>query len=284
MSAKPHPLARLREEIDRIDSAIHALLVERGEIVGRVVEAKRAAGDTGSAFRPDREADLMRSIVLKAPGRWPVDAPENIWRVIVATSTWTQVPYAVHADISGGDIPMRESMRFHFGFTVPFIPAADSLAVISAVDASLGDLGMFRIDQSAALGVWWRGLERPSAPKIIARLPFAERPDHPVGLPVFVIARPQCDGLARESVLASIRAERWRMPAYAALAALGAELVSSAGDGSGAHLLIAHPAEVPPRALTDALIGAKCAPTCYVEVGCHARRFVLPDRNGQQGG
>lgn len=276
MSQPPLSLLQLRDEIDRVDAIIHAALVERGDIVGRVIEAKRAAGDTGSAFRPDREAALMRRIVLKEPGRWPLDAPENIWRVIVATSTYTQVPYAVHADISGGDIPMRESMRFHFGFTVPFIPAADSRAVISAVDGSTGDLGMFRIDQSAALGVWWKGLEHPAAPKIIARLPFAERVGHPVGLPVFVIARPQKEGLARETILASVRTERWRMPAFEALKAIGAELLSSAGDATGAHLLIAHPAEITPKALTDALAGAKCAPSRYVEIGCHANRFALP--------
>lgn len=275
MSAATPPLAHLRQEIDRIDATIHAALVERGEIVGQVIAAKNAAGDTGSAFRPDREADLMRRIVLKSPGRWPVDAPENIWRVIVATSTWTQVPYRVHADLSGGDVAIRESMRFHFGFTVPFVPAEDSRAVIAAVAASFGDLGMFRIDQSATLGAWWKGLEHPAAPKIIARLPFAERPDHPVGLPVFVIARPQKEGLARETVLASVRAERWRQPALEALGALGAELVASAGDANGANLLIAHPAELSAQGLTDALEGAKCAPSRYIEIGCHARRFRL---------
>lgn len=275
MSQPPLPLSRLREEIDRIDSAIHGLIVERGDVVGQVIDAKRAAGDTGSAFRPDREAELMRRIVLREPGRWPIDAPENIWRVIVATSTYTQVPYAVHADLSGGDAAMRESMRFHFGFTVPFVPAADSTEVIAAVDASHGDLGMFRIDQSAQLGAWWKGLERPAAPKIIARLPFAERPDHPVGLPVFVVARPQRDGLARETILASIRAERWRQQAFEALKSLGAELVAGAGDANGANLLIAHPAEIASQALTEALAGAKCAPTRYIEVGCHAHRFAL---------
>ncbi|MFY8115803.1 MAG: chorismate mutase, partial [Rhabdaerophilum sp.] len=264
MSAAAPPLAHLRQEIDRVDTVIHAALVERGEIVGQVIAAKNAAGDTGSAFRPDREADLMRRIVLKAPGRWPIDAPENIWRVIVATSTWTQVPYRVHADLSGGDVAIRESMRFHFGFTVPFVPAEDSRAVIAAVAASLGDLGMFRIDQSATLGAWWKGLEHPAAPKIIARLPFAERADHPVGLPVFVIARPQKEGLARETILASVRAERWRQPALEALAGLGAELVASAGDANGANLLIAHPAEVSAQGLTDALEGAKCAPSRYI--------------------
>lgn len=276
MSQPKMSLGALREEIDRIDAKIHALIVARGDIVGQVIAAKKAAGDTGSAFRPDREADLMRRIVLKNPGRWPLDVPENVWRVIVATSTFIQVPYSVHADISGGDIAMRESMRFHFGFTVPFVPAADSTEVIARVDHSHGDLGMFRIDQSAQLGAWWKGLEPASAPKIIARLPFAERSDHPVGLPTFVVARPQRDGLARETILASIRAERWRIQAHDALSTLKAELIAGAGDAVGANLLIAHDAEIPPSALTDALQAAKCAPTRYIEVGCHARRFSLP--------
>ncbi len=172
-------------------------------MVARVIEAKRAAGDVGSAFRPDREAELMRRIVNKPSGRWPVDTPENIWRVILATSTYTQVPYTVHADVSGGETPIRESMRFHFGFTVPFAPASDAKAVIRAVDEATGDLGVFLIAQAPGSGAWWEGLAAPGAPKIIARLPFAERPDHPAGLPVYVIAKPQNEGLARETIVAS---------------------------------------------------------------------------------
>ena len=153
--------------------------------------------------------------------------------------------------------------------------AEDAGEVIGAVDRSVGDLGMFRIDQPAGSGAWWTGLEPPGAPKIIARLPFAERQGHPVGLPVYVIARPQRDGLARETVVASVRAERWRPSARDALDAIGATLVAAAGDAQGARLLIDHPAEIDGNALTAALNSAKCAPMRYVELGCHARRFSL---------
>lgn len=272
-------LSQLRIEIDRIDSEMHALLVERGDVVGKVIEAKKAAGDVGSAFRPDREAALMRSIIEKDCGRWPRDVPENIWRVILATSTYTQVPYSVHADISGGETPIRESMRFHFGFTVPFAPAGDAKAVIRAVDEATSDLGVFLIAQAPGLGAWWEGLARPDAPKIIARLPFAERADHPAGLPVYVIAKPQNEGLARETIVASLQLERWRNDARAALAKIGAELVASAGNAQGAHILVAHETKVAPERLTDALNAAKCGPSRYAELGCHARRSVIAPRN-----
>ncbi|CAN1529796.1 Chorismate mutase II, prokaryotic-type [Rhabdaerophilaceae bacterium] len=272
------PLAQLRAEIDRVDAEMHRLFVERGDIVGRVIETKRAAGDTGSAFRPDREAELMRRLILKDPGRWPVDAPENIWRVILATSTYTQVPYCVHADISGGETPIRESVRFHFGFTVPFVAASHASAVIKAVDAAMSDLGVFLIEQGPGLGAWWGGLARANAPKIIAKLPFAERSDHPAGLPVYVIARPQNEGLARETIVASLQVERWRLEAVPRLGELGAELVASSGNAQGGNLLVTHPAEIKPDELTGALQAAKCSPSRYVEIGCHARRFTIAPR------
>lgn len=268
-------LNQLRIEIDRIDTKMHELLVERGDVVGRVIEAKKAAGDIGSAFRPDREAALMRRIIGKECGRWPVDVPENIWRVILATSTYTQVPYCVHADISGGETPIRESMRFHFGFTVPFAPAHDAKAVIRAVDEGIGDLGMFLIAQTPGLGAWWEGLAQPQAPKIIARLPFAERADHPAGLPVYVIAKPQNEGLARETIVASLQLERWRNEARAALKAIGAELVASAGNAQGAQILVTHESTLLPERLTDALNAAKCGPSRYAELGCHARHSAI---------
>jgi chorismate mutase len=266
----------LRQEIDRIDASLHALLVERGEVVGRVIDAKRAAGDQGSAFRPDREADLMRRLVLRDPGRWPLDTPENIWRVILATSTFTQVPYSVHADCSMGEIDIRESMRFHFGFSVPFVAAASAEAVIKAVDRSLGDLGIFPLEQADGLA-WWQGLAHLDAPKIIARLPFTERPDHPVKKPVFVIARPQKEGLARETIIASLQVERWRKEAQSAIEARGCVRLASAGNAHGANLLLAHPADLAPKDLTDALERVTCAPSRYTELGCHAKRFSLED-------
>jgi chorismate mutase len=272
-------LSQLRVEIDRIDSEMHALLVERGDVVGRVIEAKRAAGDVGSAFRPDREAALMRRIIDKDCGRWPVDVPENIWRVILATSTYTQIPYTVHADISGGETPIRESMRFHFGFTVPFAPAGDAKAVIRAVDEAGGDLGVFLIAQAPGLGAWWEGLLRPNAPKIIARLPFASRPDHPAGLPVYVIAKPQNEGLARETIVASLQLERWRNEARVALSDIGAELVASAGNAQGAQILVAHETKMTPDRLTAALNAAKCGVSRYAELGCHARHSAIAPRN-----
>ncbi|HEY5226393.1 MAG TPA: chorismate mutase, partial [Methylovirgula sp.] len=53
-------LADLRAEIDRLDARLHALLMERSEIIDRLIAVKASAG---SAFRPGREAEMMRQLV-----------------------------------------------------------------------------------------------------------------------------------------------------------------------------------------------------------------------------
>src|SRR5581483_6440072 len=113
-------LASLRAEIDQIDEAMHELLIKRGETIDRLIATKKTQ-ESGSAFRPAREADMMRRLVQRHKGILPLDTAESIWRVIIATFTHVQAPFSVHADLSAGDALMRDSARFHFGFTVPFV-------------------------------------------------------------------------------------------------------------------------------------------------------------------
>ena len=154
-------LADLRSEIDRIDAAMHELLMERGRIIDQLIEIKAHQGG-GSAFRPAREAAMMRAIVERHRGLLPLDTVEGIWRIIISTFTYMQAPYAVHVDVSRGDAPMRDSARFHFGFTVPCIPHASVDGVISAVEAGVGDLGMFAIDPKHGASAWWLRLSPTS--------------------------------------------------------------------------------------------------------------------------
>src|SRR6201984_1102347 len=191
-------LADLRREIDRIDEAMHGLLMERGEIIDRLIAPKKRQ-ETGFAFRPAREAEMMRRLVDRHRGILPLDTAESIWRVIISTFTYVQAPFSVHADLSAGDALMRDSARFHFGFTVPFVPHMGAASVVEAVTTSKGDLGLGPAFATAGAGPWWGALEFETAPKIIARLPFVERADHPAAMPVFVISRAAADAMVTET-------------------------------------------------------------------------------------
>jgi chorismate mutase len=265
-------LADLRRDIDRIDETMHGLLMERGEIIDRLIAAKRTQ-ETGSAFRPAREADMMRRLVDRHRGILPLDTAEGIWRVIISTFTFVQAPFAIHADLSAGDAHMRDSARFHFGFTVPFTAHMGAASVVAAVSDSKGDLGLVPAFAVAGAGVWWNALEFDSAPKIIARLPFVDRADHPAALPVFVVSRAAPDAMVREVEVWSVRVAGWSAKSAKALAPLAEAIAVPDRAFDGAALLVSVPQGGDIVAIIDALVTAGASVRATTLVGSHATRY-----------
>lgn len=259
-------LADLRREIDRIDEAMHRLLMERGAIIERLIAAK-GTGASGQAFRPGREAEMMRRLAERHAGLLPLDTAESIWRVIISTFTYVQAGYAVHVDVSGGDIPVRDSARFHFGFTPPLKSYAGPDRVIAAIARSKGDLGLVRAEDHVSAGPWWRLLEPPDAPKIIARLPFIERRDHPAGLPVYVLALPLADAAARDVICLATDAPE------ALVREAGGAVEEAVETADGPSRLVSAPGErLGPFHAALAAAGRRA-----VEVGAHAARFRVAE-------
>jgi chorismate mutase len=267
-------LAELRVDIDRIDASIHSLLMERGRIIDRLIAIKGRQGG-GSAFRPGREASMMRNLLQRHTGILPLDTVEGIWRIIISTFTYVQSNFSVHADDSGGDAAIRDTVRFHFGFTVPYVRHAGASAVIDAVAASRGDLGVVRLDGGIETGPWWTRLEDAGAPKIIARFPVVNRPNHPASLPVFVISKPVAEAASREVVLRCLKIDRWTDQARTALEKVKGVSLGAAADAIGLSLMIATPGDVADATIRDAFAHAGFADLKMFEIGSHAAIFEI---------
>ena len=267
-------LAQLRAEIDRIDNAMHGLLIERGEIIESLIAVKKTQ-ESGAAFRPAREAEMMRRLVERHRGILPLDTAESIWRVIIATFTYVQAPYSVHADLSPGEAAMRDSARFHFGFTVPFVAHAGSASVVAAVASSKGDLGLVSASAVAGGSAWWAALEGEARPKIIARLPFVERADHPAALPVFVLSRPVADAAVTEVEVWSMRVAGWGAAAARAVAPLAEAIAVPDRAFDGAALLVSVPVGRTLGEIAAALVKAGASVRSSALVGSHATRYTV---------
>jgi chorismate mutase len=276
----PANLADLRREIDRIDESMHRLLMERGDIIDTLIATKKTA-ESGSAFRPAREADMMKRLVERHKGLLPLDTVESIWRVIIATFTYVQAPFSVHADLSAGEAAMRDTARFHFGFTVPFITHMGTGGVTAAVAASRGDIGL--VPAAAASGAWWSALEGSDAPKIITRLPFVERADHPAGLPVFGVARPNPDALVTDVETWSVRVSGWGPAVSHALDSSQDVIAAPDHAFDGAALLVSVP-RGGIDALTDQLVKAGASVRSKALVGSHARRYTVTAEGARPSG
>jgi chorismate mutase len=272
--AAPASLASLRAEIDRIDEEMHRLLIERGEIIESLIQVK-GTQETGAAFRPAREAAMMRKLVERHRGILPLDTAESIWRVIISTFTYVQANYSVHTDMAAGDAFMRDSARFHFGFTTPLVPHMSASAVVAAVAASRGDLGLVPATMVAGGSAWWSALEPENAPKIIARLPFVERDDHPASLPLFVVSKPLVkDAAVEEVAILSLEVSNWSAVAAGAVPAF-AEILAVPHGGAKAALLVSLAPGRTRQDLDAALAAAGVSVRHSALVGGHASRYTV---------
>lgn len=269
----PPSLQELRKEIDAIDEGMHRLLMQRGDIIDRLIQVKQTQ-EVGSAFRPAREASMMRDIVQRHRGILPLDTVESIWRVIISTFTYVQAPFSVHADISASEPAMRDSVRFHFGFTVPYIAHFSAQAAVEAVAKSKGDLAL--VSATSSRTPWWLELEADGAPKIIARMPFVERADHPAALPVFAISRVADSAVVTEVETFSVRVSGWNAEVARALSPL-AEIVAVPDTAfDGAALLVSVTSATSIDKIKAALIDAGASVRSTALVGSHATRYTVP--------
>src|SRR5204863_7682 len=93
-------LADLRREIDRIDAAMHGLLMERGEIIDRLIAVKQTQ-ETGSAFRPAREADTWSVRVAGWGARAPAALAPSAEVIAVPDRTFDGAALLISVPVGG---------------------------------------------------------------------------------------------------------------------------------------------------------------------------------------
>jgi chorismate mutase len=232
--AAPDPLTAIRNHIDAIDAEIHRLLIGRSGVIAELIRLK-GLSKPGAAFRPDREADMMRRLVLRHEGELPLVTVEHIWREIITTFTAMQAPFGVVAGPAEDPLALRDAIRFYFGFSVPVTNCQTAEAAIARVAASGQDIAVIAADEP---GRWWDGLAGAGAPKILAKLPFIEIPHRPADLPAYVIGPP-----LKETAVPDIR-------------------VVAMADGAGLEAaIVAHGGAIVGRAGADVLVELPIAAT-----------------------
>src|SRR3546814_1493208 len=120
MPATAPTLDELRREIDRIDAAMHDLLMQRTAVVeevGRTKAREMPAGDGARPqfFRPGREALVVRGLVERHRGRYPVASLVRIWREIMTGQLRVQTDIEVAVYAPDGRNAYWDMARDHYG-------------------------------------------------------------------------------------------------------------------------------------------------------------------------
>jgi chorismate mutase-like protein len=198
----PPGLTALRARLDELDDKIHDLLMERAKVVENVARSGKAA-----AFRPGREAAILRRLLARHKGELPAKTLVRMWREMLAGTTAMQTAVTIAVfDPTQGDA-IAAIAREHFGFLTQAIGFSSAEAALNAVRTGTATLAVLPFPTEGA--AWWPALTdgRPRL-YVIARLPFwAHRPAHVPAADALVVgtAAPDASGADRSFILAPDR-------------------------------------------------------------------------------
>ncbi len=163
-------IEELRSEFDRLDAAIHDLLMQRAAVSGQMAGAKGAT----PSMRPAREMEILRRLAARHKGEMPLAAVVRIWREIMAASLALQGDFKVYLPGNDDGHALWDLARFHFGSGAPLVALGGALHVVQELGAGSGDIGVLPEPLFEEDEPWWPHLLFASegGPRIVAKLPF----------------------------------------------------------------------------------------------------------------
>jgi chorismate mutase / prephenate dehydratase len=224
MSSTPSDLQHLRRRLDEIDDRLQDLLIDRANIVSMVAASKK--GGNQPAFQPAREAEIIRRLVGRHHGTFPVASLVRMWREMLAATVRLQSPFSIGVFAPPERQGYWDLARDHYGSNTPMTAYHAVDQVISAVAGTQISLGVLPIPETGEADPWWPKLLSITEDglQVIARLPFGACGNARAGgAEALVIGRgpPQESGLDRTLVVAEWVAEITRAQISNFLAAAG---------------------------------------------------------------
>ncbi|MCE9648578.1 MAG: chorismate mutase [Parvibaculum sp.] len=232
-STPARDLKDVRREIDTIDDAIQDLLMKRTELVVEVAEAKaRTASAAGQgsfiAFRPGREAEVLRRLAVRQTGPFPLKVVFRIFREIIVAMTRIQGPFRV--DVFGAEKKLAywDLARSYYGSSTDMELHENARDVLRRVMQDRSVVGILPEPGNYTGGDWWPALaiSDKDGPRVVARLPFLDisaETDAPIA---FVVTQAAFEATGDDTSLLVVSA-----PNSVSEAALAAQVKASGFEG-----------------------------------------------------
>jgi chorismate mutase/prephenate dehydratase len=193
MGNEPGTLEELRGEIDRIDDALHDLLIRRADVSLAIAKVKQPAAPGGNgalipALRPAREAAILRRLLARHKGDLPPQVLVRIWREIIAASLRVQSRFHLHIYAGDNHSGLADLAHAHFGSQTPLRTHTRPSMVVHACAEEPNSLGIVPLPEIEEAGAaWWAQLAPAGekGPRVVAKLPFVQ--DGEDGLSAFAI-------------------------------------------------------------------------------------------------
>jgi chorismate mutase/prephenate dehydratase len=135
-------LERLRQAIDRVDDRILEAINERARLARAIGTLK-----VGQAYRPEREAQVLRRIKERNPGPLAAETTALLFREIMSACLALERPITVAYLGPPGTFSERATLK-HFGLAADALPSASIDEVFRAVESGAADFGVVPVENS----------------------------------------------------------------------------------------------------------------------------------------
>jgi chorismate mutase/prephenate dehydratase len=135
-------LERLRGEIDRVDERLLTTLNERARLAREIGTLK-----VGQAYRPEREAQVLRRIKERNPGPLAGETVALLFREIMSACLALERPITVAYLGPKGTFSERATLK-HFGLAAEALPTPSIDEVFRAVESGAADFGVVPVENS----------------------------------------------------------------------------------------------------------------------------------------
>lgn len=140
-------LQQLREEIDGIDAKIQQLISDRARCAQEVAEVKKAEDPAAVFYRPEREAQVLRSVMARNQGPLGNEEMARLFREIMSACLALEQPVRVAYLGPEGTFTQAAALK-HFGHACVSIPMAAIDEVFREVAAGAVNYGVVPVENS----------------------------------------------------------------------------------------------------------------------------------------
>lgn len=138
-------LPELRKQIDTLDVELLDLLNRRAALALEVGEVKRAEGSV--VFRPEREAQVIRTLQRRNAGPIKADGIAHVWREIMSACRSLEARQRVAYLGPAGTFSEQAALQF-FGSSIDHVPCANFDEVFHATTSGRADFGVVPIENN----------------------------------------------------------------------------------------------------------------------------------------
>ena len=140
-------LQEIRKRINEIDERLQALINDRARIAQQVGIAKGELGSAVEYYRPEREAEVLRTVLDRNDGPMRDEEMLRLFREIMSACLAQQEPLKIGFLGSEGTFTQTAVYK-HFGHAVRALPFHTIDEVFQEVECGAADFGVVPIENS----------------------------------------------------------------------------------------------------------------------------------------